>query len=241
MQYLGKDLTGPGDYAPSTGGTSGNKSSSSSGKTSSGSLASLLAGLMGGQNQQETTTPVEIVPDTTVEDSYRAAMEAANERLKQAYEYQQGLLSTAKDNALREAYIKQQMVARGYPEQLSAAGINGGAAQGLLARNNADYANQRTSIQGNYLNNLGEAGQNYQQGILQNNENFLNSMAAYKQSLDEMRRKWELEQLENSGLLNTTATTKSASGLLGLFGGTQQLTPQEYLNNLRNNYGNLFK
>lgn len=167
-------------------------------------------------------------------------MEAANDRLKQAYEYQQGLLATAKDNALREAYIKQQMVERGYPEQLSAAGINGGAAQGLIARNNADYAKQRSSIYNNYMTGLAEAGQNYQQGVYGNNENFLKNMAAYQQSLDEMRRQWELEQLEKSGLLKNE-TTKTVSGLLGLIGGTQQLTPQEYLNNLRTNYGNLFK
>jgi hypothetical protein len=157
-------------------------------------------------------------------------MEAANERLKQAYEYQQGQLATAKDNALREAYVKQRMMERGYPEQLSAAGINGGAAQGVLARNNANYANQRSSIQGNYLNNLGEAGLAYQQGVMQNNENFLSTMAAYQQALDEIRRKWELEQLEKSGLLNG-----------GYYGGTVSRSPQEYLNNLRNNYGNLFK
>ena len=165
-------------------------------------------------------------------------MEAANDRLKQAYEYQQSQLGAARDNALREAYIKQQMVERRYPEQLSAAGVNGGAAQGLLARNNADYANQRTAIHGDYLNNLGAAGQTYQQGIMQNNENFLNTMAAYQQSLDEMRRKWELEQLEKSGLLKTNPYSNN----LGYrFGNTQPLSAQDYLTNLRNNYGNLFK
>lgn len=163
-------------------------------------------------------------------------MEAANDRLKQAYEYQQSQLGTARDNALREAYIKQQMVERRYPEQLSAAGINGGAAQGLLARNNADYANQRTAIHGNYLNNLGAAGQTYQQGIMQNNENFLNTMAAYQQSLDEMRRKWELEQLEKSGLLTVNPYNRVGYGF-----NTQPLSAQDYLTNLRNNYGNLFK
>ena len=183
-----------------------------------------------------TTPPAEIAPDTTVEDSYKASMNAANDRLKQAYEYQQGLLAKAKDNAMREAYIKQQMVERAYPEQLTAAGINGGAAQALIARNNADYANQRTAAQGNYMNGLAEAGYNYQQGVLQNNQNFLDSMAAYRESLDEMRRKWELEQLEKSGLLNMTNNRYGTSYL-----GQPQMTAQEYLNNLRQNYGNLFK
>ena len=247
-QYIGKDLGSSGvPVAPSTpsgsGSSSGNGSSSGSGgKKSYGSLASLLGGLWGQTQQPGTTPPAEIVPDTTVEDSYKASMEAANDRLKQAYEYQQGLLSKAKDDALREAYIKQQMVERGYPEQLSAAGINGGAAQALLARNNADYAKQRGSIQGNYMNNLGEAGQAYQQGVLQNNQNFLESMAAYRQGLDEMRRKWELEQLEKSGLLKTTANgAGNGLGGLGNLFGVNTLTPQEYLNNLRTNYGSLFK
>ena len=173
-------------------------------------------------------TPVEA--DTTVQDSYKAAMEAANERLKQAYEYQQGLLGKEKDNAMREAYIKQQMVQRGYPEQLAAAGIRGGAAQGLIARNNADYANQRTSVYNNYLNGVANAGQTYQQGVLQNNQEYLAQMAAYQQALDEMRRKWEMEQLENAGYFGGTSYGNITAG-----------NPQEYLNNLRATYGNLFK
>ena len=167
-------------------------------------------------------------------------MEAANERLKQAYEYQQGLLGKEKDNAMREAYIKQQMVQRGYPEQLAAAGIRGGAAQGLIARNNADYANQRTSVYNNYLNGVANAGQTYQQGVLQNNQDYLATMAAYQQKLDEMRREWELEQLEKSGLLNANKTSSGRGVFSGGFE-KQQMTAQEYLNNLRASYGNLFK
>ena len=133
-----------------------------------------------------TTAPVQPVPDTTVQDAYRAQMDAANERLKQAYDFQQAQMQQAKDDAFREAYIKQQMVERAYPEQLAAAGIRGGAAQGVIARNNADYAKQRTSIYNNYLNNLANAGQTYQQGVLGNNEDYLRSMAAYQQALKQM-------------------------------------------------------
>ncbi|MBO5715099.1 MAG: hypothetical protein J6S23_01745, partial [Clostridia bacterium] len=222
-----------------TGGTGGSGGGGSSGKktSSSGSGGYSYSGGSLVTSAIPAPAPTPIEPDTTVQDSYKAAMEAANDRLKQAYEYQQKQLGTARDNALREAYIKQQMVERRYPEQLSAAGINGGAAQGLLARNNADYANQRTSIQGNYLNNLGEAGFTYQQGIAQNNEDFLNRMAAYQQSLDEMRRKWELEQLEKSGLLGVNPYAYSSYGT----GSVQPISAQAYLNNLRNTYGNLFK
>lgn len=243
MQKLGKqDKEDP--KPPTTPTTPTTPKPSGSTNSSTGTVSKKPIWSFGSSTTTPTPAPTPVAPDTTVQDSYKAAMEAANERLKQAYEFQQGQLASARDNALREAYIKQQMVERGYPEQLSAAGINGGAAQGLLARNNADYANQRTAIHGNYLNNLATAGQALQQGILQNNENFLNTMAAHQQSLDEMRRKWELEQLEKSGLLNVPTTiNRVSSGLSGLFGGItqQKLTPQQYLENLRANYGNLFK
>lgn len=220
-------------------------------KASSGTsqaLSGLLQGLFGNNNNNNQSgdndsTSSTVTPDTTVEDSYKEAMTAANDRLKQAYEYQQSNLEKAKNDALREAYIKQQMVERAYPEQLASAGINGGAAQGVLARNNADYANQRTSIQGDYLNNLGEAGQTYQQGILQNEADYLANMAAYRQELDKMRREWELEQLTESGLLNKNKINgnSSLSGLSGLLSGKNQMTAQDYLNSLRNQTGTLFK
>jgi hypothetical protein len=148
------------------------------------------------------------------ENGYKEQLEAANARLKQAYEYQQNLLAQAKDKALREAFIKQQMVARGYPELFSAAGINGGAAQSMIARNNADYANQRASVYGDYLNNLGAAGQNYQQGLLQNNENYLSNMAAYQQALEQakLKQQYDLELLQKQYELDRQAKIDEKNG-----------------------------
>lgn len=146
------------------------------------------------QTPATSTAPATETTVGTVQQNYQNLMNAANDRLKQAYEYQQNQLTTAKDNALREAWVKQQMVERGYPEQLSAAGINGGAAQAVLARNNADYSKQRTSIYNNYLNNLANAGQTYQQGIYGSNENFLANMAAYQQALEEMKKNYEYDE-----------------------------------------------
>lgn len=254
----GNNGSNNGNSGSNVGGNTGNKGNTSSGNVSggsgssgignsssggsNGSLSGFLSNFFNKYNQNNNqdnnqTGTSTFTPDTTVEDSYKASMDAANDRLKQAYDYQQTQLSKAKDDALREAWIKQQMVERGYPEQLAAAGINGGAAQGLLARNNADYANQRSNIQGNYLNNLGEAGQTYQQGILQNNADYLANMAAYRQQLDALRREWELEQLTNSGTLKNI--NQNSNNILGL--SSKKLTPQEYLNNLRNQTGNLFK
>lgn len=162
-------------------GTSGKKNSAGVSVTVGSSSPSLNM-----SSSSSATTPAEPVPDTTIEDAYKAQMNAANERLKQAYDFQQAQYQRAKDDAFREAYIKQQMVERAYPEQLAAAGIRGGAGVGVIARNNADYAKQRTSIHNNYLNNLANAGQILQQGIVGNNEDFLRSMAAYQQALKQM-------------------------------------------------------
>lgn len=171
-----EDNPGSGDYQGT--GSKGNVTVSSGGRFSTGTAETAPV-----------TTPAE--PEKTVADYYQEAMNATNDRLKQAYEYQQEQLRKAQNDALREAYIKQQMVERGYPEQLAAAGINGGAAQGVLARNNADYANQRTSIYNNLMQGLSDLGQNYQQGIMQSNENYLANMAAYQQALDQMEKEFE--------------------------------------------------
>ncbi len=171
---------GDGD-PPANGGGGGTKNKSGVSVRVGSSSPSL--NLLGSSS---TTTSTQPVPDTTVQDAYQAQLTAANDRLKQAYEFQQAQYQKAKDDAFREAYIKQQMVERAYPEQLAAAGIRGGAGVGVIARNNADYAKQRTSIYNNYLNNLANAGQNYQQGVLGNNEDYLRSMAAYQQALKQM-------------------------------------------------------
>lgn len=162
---------------------------------SAGTLADYIKNLK--NNSSEDTSTGSVAEETstpTIEERHQALMEAANERLKQAYEYQQAQLQKAKDDALREAFIKQQMAQRAYPEQLAAAGINGGAAQGVLARNNSDYAKQRTDVYNNYLSGIDSAGQTYQQGIMTNNENFLASMAAYEQALEQMQKQYEYDE-----------------------------------------------
>ena len=107
-----------------TGGISGGGNGSGGGSGSGGKKVSTSSasvnrtpanGFLGTNATPAPVVPIE--PDTTVHDNYKAAMEAANDRLKQAYEYQQGQLGAARDNALREAYIKQQMVERRYPER----------------------------------------------------------------------------------------------------------------------------
>ena len=177
--------------ADNPGGGSGGSGGGNKNPSSSGSRVTVSSGGRFSTDTADTAPVTPTEPKKTVADYYQEAMNATNDRLKQAYEYQQEHLRKAQNDAFREAYIKQQMVERGYPEQLAAAGINGGAAQGVLARNNADYANQRTSIYNNLMQGLSELGQNYQQGIMQSNENYLANMAAYQQALDQMEKEFE--------------------------------------------------
>lgn len=186
-KYIGKDLGG-GDNGGNGGDNDGNGGDNGGGTKNKLGVSVSVGSSSPSLNLSgsSSTTPAQPVPDTTVQDAYQAQLTAANDRLKQAYEFQQAQYQRAKDDAFREAYIKQQMVERAYPEQLAAAGIRGGAGVGVIARNNADYAKQRTSIYNNYLNNLANAGQTYQQGVLGNNEDYLRSMAAYQQALKQM-------------------------------------------------------
>ena len=65
-------------------------------------------------------------------------------------------LRKERDDALRENWILQQQAEAALPEQLAAAGMNGGATETTLANLLARYQGNRNDIRNEYMNNLGD-------------------------------------------------------------------------------------
>lgn len=78
-----------------------------------------------------------------------------SERTRAQYEQKAKKLRAERDEALRENWVLQQQAEAALPEQLAAAGLNGGAAETTLAALKARYQGNRNDIRSGYMDNLG--------------------------------------------------------------------------------------
>lgn len=81
------------------------------------------------------------------------------QRLRDDYDYSANMLRQERDNALRENWILQQQAEAALPEQMAAAGINGGASETTLADLRARYEGNRNDIRGNYMDEVSKLSQ----------------------------------------------------------------------------------
>lgn len=149
------------------GGTGGNTAagtnvSSSGNKTvswgSSGNRRPIMGNYFGNNVQQEAP---EIINESEKE-AETALADLKNsyaQRLRDDYDYSANMLRQERDNALRENWILQQQAEAALPEQMAAAGINGGASETTLADLRARYEGNRNDIRGNYMDEVGKLSQ----------------------------------------------------------------------------------
>lgn len=81
------------------------------------------------------------------------------QKLRDDYDYSANMLKQERDNALRENWILQQQAEAALPEQMAAAGINGGASETTLADLRARYEGNRNDIRGNYMDEVSKLSQ----------------------------------------------------------------------------------
>ena len=97
-------------------------------------------------------------------------------QLESNYMYGADKIAQDRENALREAYVNRMMSQKNLPQQLNAAGLNGGAAESAVAQLLNNYGNARNSIEtqsmndlanllNQYQNNANSAGQQYAQAL----------------------------------------------------------------------------
>lgn len=112
------------------------------------------------------------------EEQMRAAQEAQRRAREEAYqrsaaqqktnyEYGQGQLNSATDNALQQAYINRMLQQRNLAQQLSAQGLNGGASETTTAGMLNNYNNSRNALETERQAQLASLANTYQNNMAQ--------------------------------------------------------------------------
>ena len=120
------------------------------------------------------------------ETSLSNLMNRYSAELREDYNYSANKMKEERDAALRENYILQQQAKAALPEQMAAAGINGGARETSLADLIARYQGNRNDIQKEYMSSLGDLAQEHQNKQAENAKSYNDRWLEYLLSLAEM-------------------------------------------------------
>ena len=148
-----------GNTAAGTNISSGSNSSSSNRVSGTVTRAPIGGGYFGNNAQQQEETEIINESEKEAETALADLKNAYAQRLRDDYDYSANMLRQERDNALRENWILQQQAEAALPEQMAAAGINGGASETTLADLRARYEGNRNDIRGNYMDEVGKLSQ----------------------------------------------------------------------------------
>lgn len=166
--------------------SSGSKSSSGSG-SSSDSSGSGSSGSSGSDSAAR---------------AYQKMLDAQLEARKSAFNSGKNLLNTQANDASRQAYIQYMQSKKALPEQLSAVGINGGAAESSILGLEGSYGNNLNSIESAKNKGIAELESQYESGAATDTA----AAQQYIAQLAEQRRKEALAQQNQLAQLQQSAS-----------------------------------
>ena len=117
-----------------------------------------------------------------------------SEKVRANYENAAKKLREERDSTLRENWILQQQAEAALPEQMAAAGINGGASETTLANLRARYQGDRNDIQKGFSDDLGELAFEHGRQQAENENSYNEKWLEYLLSLAEMEKRYEYEK-----------------------------------------------
>lgn len=117
-----------------------------------------------------------------------------SEMIRNQSEYAADKLRTERDEALRENWILQQLAEAALPEQLAAAGLNGGAAETTLAALRARYQGNRNDIRSGYMDNLGGIAEKHAEQQAENERAYNEQWINYLMQLAQMEKEYEYDR-----------------------------------------------
>ena len=119
----------------------------------------------------------------TVQQKLREATDLANKNALDVYNSGKAELNANIENQLRELYIARMMADRALPVQMSAQGINGGAAESTLAGNRNQYQSNRNTLYQDANAKLADLLNTYNTSVNSNEQNLAQQMANLKMQL----------------------------------------------------------
>ena len=151
---------------------------SSSVSWGSGGSAGGTGTLPGGANPAVQPSMVD-----TVQQKLREATDLANKNALDVYNSGKAELNANIENQLRELYIARMMADRALPVQMSAQGINGGAAESTIAGNRNQYQSNRNALYQDANAKLADLLNTYNTSVNSNEQNLAQQMANLKMQL----------------------------------------------------------
>ena len=175
--YTGGGYTGGGSVG-SSGGSSGGGSAAAGYSAPAQSNDYMNSYISQMQSAMQAAQQAAADAQRRAEEQMRAAQEAQRRAREEAYqrsaaqqkanyEYGQGELNRATDNALQQAYINKMMSERNLAQQLAAQGLNGGASETTTAGMLNHYNNSRNALETERQNQLASLENTYQNNMAQ--------------------------------------------------------------------------
>ena len=119
----------------------------------------------------------------TVQQKLRQATDLGNKKALDVYNSGKAELNANIENQLRELYIARMMADRALPVQMSAQGINGGAAESTIAGNRNQYQSNRNALYQDANAKLADLLNTYNTSVNSNEQNLAQQMANLKMQL----------------------------------------------------------
>ena len=118
-----------------------------------------------------------------VQQKLREATDLANKNALDVYNSGKAELNANIENQLRELYIARMMADRALPVQMSAQGINGGAAESTIAGNRNQYQSNRNALYQDANAKLADLLKTYNTSVNENEQSLAQQMANLKMQL----------------------------------------------------------
>ena len=165
------------------------------GSSDFGSIYDQIAGSQAGQGIGGTISGIkDTVSNGNLETSINDVKNKYSEMLRQQHDYAAEKLRKERDDALRENWILQQQAEAALPEQLAAAGLNGGATETTLANLLARYQGNRNDILSGYMDNLGDLAVEHAAQQAENERNYNDKWIDYLMQLAQMEKGYEYDK-----------------------------------------------